>query len=105
MNFDIDISSESKGRNRAHPKFKAKKGKAKGKSSGNLRSIMLKAIMPQFSGKRGDRLAQAIKALDDGTVEQVMNSVTANVVNGIRKKKEAMGIKSKKPLEGVLDEE
>lgn len=96
MKFDITLQSESKGRNRAKPKFKAKKGKAKApKASGNLRSIMLKAIMPQLSGKRGDRLATAIKALDDSTVEQLLNGVTASVVNSIRKKKEAMGIKTK----------
>lgn len=94
MKFDITLQSESKGRNRAKPKFKAKKGKAP-KASGNLRSIMLKAIMPQLSGKRGDRLATAIKALDDSTVEQLLNGVTASVVNSIRKKKEAMGIKTK----------
>lgn len=91
MKFDITIASESKSRKRA----KRSKAPAKGKASGNLRSIMLKAIMPQLSGKRGDRLATAIKALDDSTVEQLLNGVTASVVNSIRKKKEAMGIKTK----------
>lgn len=96
MKFDITIASESKSRKRAKRSKAPAKGKAKApKASGNLRSIMLKAIMPQLSGKRGDRLATAIKALDDSTVEQLLNGVTASVVNSIRKKKEAMGIKTK----------
>lgn len=103
MIIDIKLVSESKFKKRKKGPVKAK---AKKGGSGNLRSIMLKAIMPQFSGKRGDRLALAIKAMDDSTVKQLMDGVTASVVKSIQKKKEAMGItanKGKVP-KGVVEE-
>lgn len=68
--------------------------KKKKSKAANDRSLMLKAVMPLLSGDRGESLAKALKALDDSTVEKVMNQITQTMVNKIKKQKEAMGVES-----------
>lgn len=67
--------------------------KKKKSKAANDRSLMLKTVMPLLSGDRGESLAAALKALDDSTVEKVMNQITQTMVNKIKKQKEAMGVK------------
>ena len=68
--------------------------KKKKSKAANDRSLMLKTVMPLLSGDRGESLAKALKALDDSTVENVMNQITQTMVNKIKKQKEAMGVES-----------
>ena len=68
--------------------------KKKKSKAANDRSLMLKTVMPLLSGDRGESLAKALKALDDSTVEKVMNQITQTMVNKIKKQKEAMGVES-----------
>lgn len=64
---------------------KRRGGKGKSKKKGNLRSKMLKVVMPQLSGKLGEELQEAIAAQDGARAERVM----IRIAKSVRQKVEA----------------
>ncbi len=55
------------------------RGKRRGKKKGNLRSQMLKVVMPQLSGKLGEELQSAVAAQDGARAERVMIKIAKSV--------------------------
>ena len=56
----------------------------KKEGKGAERSQLLKVIMPQISGKRGERLASALAAKDMNTFEKLWGAASRDIVEAAR---------------------
>lgn len=58
---------------------KARKKAKNSNSKSELRSVMLKAIMPELSGERGERLARAFQDGDKHKIRALLLEVVKNL--------------------------
>lgn len=82
--MELKFDSYSNSFLRSKRRGSSNKGKSKKKGK-NLRSQMLKVVMPQLSGKLGEELQEAIAAQDGARAERVM----IRIAKSVRQKVEA----------------